>query len=316
MGKHILILSPRLDISFKSRRIERPKGKIPPIRVHWKNLIQCIENEHANRGDDVMVKELPLRMFTPALVNEIHPDIAYIPHKQNFEFKVNSDIQPRYYMQMVFPWLFQIDPKGWGPTSSIHPIQPINTTDFSVFVSLKKRQLSGKSKFDQPTGSWAEKNYVLFTCQLPHDQSIKFHGDGVSVLDGLRMTAQYCRDRKKKLVIRGHPAGKSSMTPLKAEFPEHKFIWADTVNINDLISGCELLITVGSGTGMEAILHEKPVVIFGTADYQSVVNKCTPSNFYDVIDNAGYDLKKYKQFIANYINVMYDTTSPSSFNKL
>ena len=59
------------------------------------------------------------------------------------------------------------------------------------------------------------------------------------------------------------------MDSIKKSFPENKFNWQNNININDLLENSKIVVTIGSGVGMEALLFNKQVVIFGQADYDS-----------------------------------------------
>jgi hypothetical protein len=325
--KNILILKPRLDVMFKQGPVPKERGAIEPIRQHWKKFVDDLANEHEERGDVVKVLELPNWQFTPDIVEKLKPSRVYIPHKQSHQFPVNKKYDPHYYMQMVFPWLFQIDSQGWGPDSSVHPIKPWSTSDTSLgdlYGKLRDRQIAGESKFDQPRmdgfsgpATWEHHDYVFFPCQIPHDETIRFHSK-VSVAEALQATVDYCKLSSIELIIKGHPVNPGSMEELR-EIGKG-YLWADNVNINSLLAQSSCCVMVNSGVGMEAILHGKPVVIFGDADYISVVHQVPRLDAtVDTIDSAlGTipDIGAYRGFINSYFDIMYDTTDPASFRKL
>ncbi len=323
--KKVLILKPRLDIMFKRSPVPRARTALSPIRVHWKNFVATLSLAHINNGDIVRVLEIPNWQIDPSLVQLLQPDTVYIPHKQKHQFAVDIKYNPRYYMQMVFPSLFQVDPEGWGPDASVYPIKPNKTTDGIIYDELRERQLEGHSKFEQPPiQSWPDQpdQYILFPCQIPHDETIKFHSD-VSVADALRMTIDWCNSRGRTLVIKGHPVNPSSMTELKQIGKDH--IWADNININTCIDRAAAVVMVNSGVGIESILLGKRVGIFGRADYDSVVHKISRAHYLAELDSmmmelaeqpAWLDIDKYKRFIDAYVNTMVDSTKIESYNKL
>lgn len=329
---NVLILSPRLDVTFKEGPVPDQRGSIPPIRIHYKNFIESLEKSHKEKNDSVTVLEKPLWQFSKTSMEEIGEwekqyDLVYFPHKNNFQLPqfLYSKLRIKYYMQMVFPWLFQIDEQGWGPTSSVYPIMANpNTVKNDEFINLlRDKQKQGKSKFDQPSISeWNEKDYVLFICQIPHDESIKFHGNGVSVLEALSHTVNWCLANNKKLIIKGHPVNPGSMQEMKNTFPESNFDWKDSMNINDLLKNSRVVVTVNSGVGMEALLYNKQVVIFGKADYDRIVNRATRSDFHMVMDNAwnnspeleklDYTINTNENFLSEYYSTMVDTSKYES----
>lgn len=316
----ILILKPRLDVMFKKGPVPKERGPIAPIREHWHNFVNCLADDHEKAGDNVKVLELPNWQFAPSIVDHYQPDRVYIPHRQFHQFPVDDKYDPKYYMQMVFPWLFQIDSTGWGPDASVYPIQP-ESGHPNVYDELRERQLRGQSKFDQPRmdgfsgpASWGPQDYIFFPCQIPHDETIKFHSN-VSVADALRATIKAAKELKKELIIKGHPVNPGSMTELREIGKE--YLWADNVNINNLIRSASAVIMVNSGVGMESILHGKRVGCFGDADYDSVVCKISPSTAVDDISRLLESISNidyYRNFVNTYCANLYDSRPRYSHN--
>ena len=105
------------------------------------------------------------------------------------------------------------------------------------------------------------------------------------------------------------------MSELKEIGKEH--MWADNVNINDLIANADAVIMVNSGVGMEGILHGKRVACFGDADYDSVVCKVSPSSAVDKISSlleSVPDIDNYRNFINTYCAKLYDSRPRYSHN--
>ena len=126
--KKVLLLAPRLDVMFKKGPVPFEAGSIPPIRQHWWNFIERVTSEYSSRSDiSFRVLKLPLWQFTPELVNELKPDIVFVPHKEAHSFPVEN-CEVYYYMQTAFPWMFSVDRKGWGAGSSKYPFDNISGT--------------------------------------------------------------------------------------------------------------------------------------------------------------------------------------------
>ena len=87
-------------------------------------------------------------------------------------------------------------------------------------------------------------------------------------------------------------------------------------SIFDFIEHANLVCVVNSGTGFESILMKKPVVMFGDAEYDNVVNKANLENYVEVMDNASYDETQYRKFVNRWTTIMYNTNDPISFRKL
>lgn len=312
MGK-VLILQPRLDVSFKRRPAPSTRGPISPLREHWRHFVDRLALEHEENGDTVKIVESPQWQFSPELVEAIKPTKTYIPHKQNYQFPVSDRYGPTFYMQMVFPWLFQIDTKGWGADASVWPIRS-EPGHPDVYDELRERQIAGKSKFTQPpintSESFEHYNYVFFPCQIPDDESIQLHSK-ISVEEALLNTIEFCDSVDVELIIKGHPVNKKSMRRLKEIGKKH--LWADDINVNTLIAQCAVVCTVNSGVGMEAILHGKPVCTYGAADYTDAVHDIPSLDVaHSIIKTALTTLPdsvQYRNFINTYVAKMFDSRS-------
>jgi len=307
----VLILKPRLDVMFKKSIITSARGHVQPIRMHWERIVDKIQHKH--RQDDVYVYEAPLWQFSPELVDSFGADIAYIPHKEqhNFGCKTNA----MFYMQTVFPWRFYVDSKGFAGGSTLYGMSPDQgNADSGAFEKLREYVLSGKSKFDQPTlGALDTKSlgeYILFPCQIPHDETIKYHSD-VTVEQALDETCRVTESLGIKLVVKGHPVNPSSMHSLKQIANQYKHtVWYDTVHIHDLISNAKVVVVVNSGCGMESLLHKKPVITYGRAEYDCVTMKCIlNNNLRELLSTPVFNEFQVKKFFDKWCSLTCDTTN-------
>ena len=313
---------------------------LDPIRVNWLNFIEALKNRHKNLGHQVRVFELPLWQITPDVVDNTSQatDLIYIPHKMRQNWWLDNRIH--YYMQMVIPNIFSIDSLGWGASAASFPIQPDGNSESGVFEMLCERIKVNKSKFSQPKYKKTdlEQGYVFFPCQLPHDETIKYHSD-VEVSDALRFTMEWVRDfnlsatgkiNPRSIIVKGHPANPSSMAPLRKVFNEmlpemnDRAHWIDNMSIHQLIAGARVVVTVNSGVGLEAILHGKSIFTFGRSDYDAVTQKCNGNlltnktaaleKSYRKINQA--DMINYRKFVDAWYNTHYDYRSFATFDKI
>ena len=280
MGRRVLILKPRLDLPFKRFAAAQPDPQLPEIRTYWDKFVENLKNAHRDSlMDHVHVVELPRWQFSNELVNFYSPDVAYIPHTEKNQFK-GSEVC-LYYMQTVFPELFTIDPKGWGGGSKFSEthkgVIEMCPPDPSAFLRYRKRIAQNRSKFKQPDLPGIPSNipekYIFVPLQLPHDETILYHSD-VTVP---RFVENLCRWSEKStdihIVFKGHPVNIASMEPLKkiiSGYPSTT-TYVEDVSIHPLMENCEMVYIINSGTGMEAMLHRKPVVAFGRAEYNKFV---------------------------------------------
>lgn len=323
--KKVLILKPRLDVMFKKGPVPMERGPIAPIRIHWKNFVELCYEEHRKRGDNVQILELPLWQFTPKIIEDINPNIVYIPHRESHSFSVSSPIEARYYMQTVFPWRFYVDSKGFAGGASFYPLKLFKTTDSTQwFDKLREYSLSGKSKFDQPQKGRALTDkvepYIFFACQIPHDETIKHHS-AVTVEQALEETLKASQKHKYNVIVKGHPVNPGSMENLKKISTKYtNSIWVDDVSIHDLIPKAKAVVVVNSGVGMESLLYLKPVITFGRAEYDVVTFSVDLNGkMYDLIKDVEHlkvNEEEIKEFFDIWCNLTYDTTNNLDFVKL
>lgn len=339
------IFIPRLDIPFKKSQIPQERSSIPPLRLNWKQFCTHLYNAYRKKDHEVRMIEVPLWKITETTVSDIskEADIIYIPHKMKLNWQLDDRI--RYYMQMVIPNIFSIDSEGWCASSSSWPIdleswkESVETPN--IFSHLESRVKKNISKFQQPSVSKHKlpEKFILFPCQIPHDETIRFHSD-ISVEDSLRaLLASLQHFSDYSLVIKGHPANEAAMSSLKNIYMaakrdprtpiSSKIFWIDNISIHQLLSCCSAVFTVNSGVGLEALLHSKKVYTFGNADYSSVSTKIM---FGGSINNAALAIAseiqqldscsdfsshnlRVQKFVNSWYYSHYDCTKPQMFDR-
>jgi hypothetical protein len=323
--KKVLLLAPRLDLQFKcnpnSAQIP-PKGKITePLRIYWDTFFNQIEQEYTSRKDVVFEKlELPMWLLDVKTVDKILPDIVLVPHKESHNFPVKS-CSAYYYMQTAFPWLFSLDQKGWGAGASVYPYNSIvsKNSNYKVFDNLSSFGQKNQSKFNQPDFKNIElpKNYILFACQIPYDETIRYHSD-VSVSRALTYMCKATQQLKIPLIVKSHPtAPYTSMTDLKNIADQFSHVtWMADVSVHQLVMNSMAVAVVNSGVGSEALLHKKPVITFGRSEYDCVTNRANKDNILAILQNLVYNEHQVVDFFDGWYNWCYDVNDSNSFKKL
>ncbi len=163
---------------------------------------------------------------------------------------------------------------SWSPIAPDVPSE----ADWKLFGELQARIANNVSLFDQPEQrEVGEPGYLLFVCQLPHDETIQFHSD-VRVETALATVLAYAEATRQRVVVKGHPVNRGAMGPLReATKACRAAIWAETASIHSCLAGASTVYLVNSGVGFEAMLHDKPIVRFGEAEYSNVVPKAEPT---------------------------------------
>jgi len=321
------IYIPRLDVSFKMGPVPHERGPIIPIRRYWDRFVrQLARYHHEIKKDELRIIEAPLWQITPEFVSyqSRNAELIYIPHKETHNWSLpEGQYRVRYYMQMVIPSIFSIDPKGWCAGATSYPIAPIGDPKTDLVSRLKSRIRDNTSKFDQPKRGplpFDYRNYVFFPCQLPHDETIKYHSDW-SVEKALETVLKWCLTHGKMCVIKGHPVNPGSMKPLRDITNRYPHVWVDNVSIHDLIENAHLITTVNSGVGLESIIHEKKVLTFGRADYDIVTYKIGENVDHSISlaysgELTAAEKNLYHRFLRSWYDTHYDVDNFSSFEKI
>jgi hypothetical protein len=316
----VRILFPRLDVMFKEGHVPEARGPIPEIRIPWVTVANRILHAHRMKGDDVELIEKPLWQFTPEFTESLKADIVYVPHKSSDTFPVR-DTDVRYYMQSVFPWQFYIDSKGFAGGSSAYPFLIDKDRDVphgSFYAQMQARAALGESKFAQPASQKLNlpDDFVFFPCQIPHDETIRYHSN-VTVPEALEATCKATKELNIPLFVKGHPVNPGSMAPLHELTTKYNHVkWIDNVSIHDVIPHARAVVVVNSGTGMETLLHKRPVITFGRCEYDCVSNKATTDNIVDFLRDPTFDEKAVRAFFETWYEWTYDTRNSKSFEKL
>jgi hypothetical protein len=249
------ILKPRLDVAFKSTNPNAPRkpleqSKFGPIRIHWQRFIEYYAEKH-----NLEVEEYLLTQITPKLAEQY--ESPFIPHRGRTDGFNNHCM---FYMQTVFPEIFSVDKAGWGGDLSFLPVGTEGWT-VDAFPRFQERIERNESFFPQFERTKLERRDIFFACQLPHDKNVVDQST-IGVHDALRRTLDFANQHGLRVRAKGHPVWGSAKYTGQCE-------WTDN-SIHDCLESADIVVTVNSGVGLEAVLHEKPVYAFGRANYSEI----------------------------------------------
>lgn len=175
----------------------------------------------------------------------------------------------------VYPF-WHLDPLGIRAFSSIggRSFDPagIDPAEATAFADRLRARLVGKrtSRYEQPpeVATFPQGCIAIFlqseehpdvaeTCHLTARQMIR------AVLD---------RDDPAPVVIKPHPAGLSGETDrfLRRLARQDARVTVTGANIHDILSAARAVVTINSATGIEAMLHRRPVILCGKADFHHI----------------------------------------------
>ena len=275
-GYQNVILKPRLDIPFKRSGLRLRNSTNEPIREHWANFV----NTMTDTLDNPLVIEMPRWMFNSEILSYFPRGTPMlVPHEEKHSW--GGDENTRFYMQTVFPWLFTIDPEGWGGGAKfIQTFENIKgDVDTSFFDELSDYTKRGGTKFGhlQPKkgfrhGNLLEDEFIFVPLQIPHDLVIKYHSQ-VSCEEFVRALCEWADQKgNPQVVFKGHPINVNSMSPLINIIRQHNnAIYLTDCHIHEMIDKAKATYVINSGTGQEAMLLDKTVVAFGRCEYLKAV---------------------------------------------
>lgn len=275
-----LIARPRLDCSFKKGAVPATEG--PPLNnvlALFGTFLDNLETHFQSQGWEVVNDKRPLWQFE---LDEIQRsartfDLVLFPHKLAKQFPIGPNAL--YYKTTPIPEFLTVDHQGWGASLSFLPAKPEASPQAEAFYDeLQQRVTTNQSVFAQPAqAALPDSDYLLFVCQVPHDETIIFHSD-VKVEEALAAVIAYANAKGEKLIVKGHPANRKAMAQFKAMTEESKTgIWVDDVSIHSCLAGARRVFMVNSGVGIEAMLHGKTVTHFGRAEYSNIYPKARPT---------------------------------------
>ncbi len=182
------------------------------------------------------------------------------------------------------PGCFSFDTRGYSGWSDFAatPLEELGLDELDPevvekFFDGERRIISGNvSKYSQPAQGKNDAalpdEYVFVGLQKPGDAVQQLAK--IQMLDMLSEVARTCKSRGTSVVVKRHPKCTSSAVAreLEAGVAAGLFQVSDA-SIHDLIAGSCAVCVVNSSVGAEALLHGKPVYVFGASEYHHVCHR-------------------------------------------
>lgn len=137
------------------------------------------------------------------------------------------------------------------------------------------------------------KKFVFLPLQCFSDTQILINSPYINNMDSF-VSVVYQAIKKSlpedyKIIVKEHPDdwGRLNYRKLAKQYPD--IIWLKKYNIRRLIEKAELVVTINSSVGIEALMYHKPVVTVGNSFYnvKGVVHHAAkPGDVADAINNA------------------------------
>lgn len=234
------------------------------LRIDWFSFASYLAFYFQTKGYKADIEYKPMyeikqkrylaysHVFYPHMNNKI----KFLPRRNQF-----------FYMQMNIPGLFTIDKNGWGGMNSLchKKNNLVKKIDFdSLLESIQKNKY--KTKFKQLDRYDLDSEFdIFFPLQIPYDQNIKINSryDQFQIFNKLVVWA---KNKNLKIIFKTHPQN-DKLFDRYLKMKDDKNIFFSDESIYSLFKSSNLVYTINSSVGFEAILHNKKVVTFGKCDY-------------------------------------------------
>lgn len=318
-SRRVVILLPRLDLPWKkpsSIRVPTLTNDVLELRLHWVRFVTLLAHACEKEGANVEIVHKPAWEINRPLVESFGASVVLVPHRCSHDFESGST-PVLFYMQEYFRWMFVVDSQGWSAAASVYPVSSkrrAQVTLSGAYEYYRDKLASGDlpSKFGQPSGYRAggtdhnnvaasgQPSKVFFPLQIRNDQSILYFSD-YAFDDVLQAVIDWGKRRSVEIHLKPHPANPKLMQEYLLRYPQTTWLRWRHESIHDLIAECDAVFLVNSGVGFEALLHAKPIVMFGKAEYDCVAIRAKPNDIdaaWDACQTSNPErlVKDYAQF--------------------
>lgn len=170
---------------------------------------------------------------------------------------------------------FTLDPWGFRLFSSIAAEAftpgPDSAADAAVFDEIRARMVDRrKSHYEQPEAVLPAPDHCIAVFLQTEDN--RDVGETCHLTPRQLIKALLDRDDPRPVVVKPHPKEKTLETLewLTRQARKDARLQVFIGNIHDLLVKADVVVTINSAVGIEAMLHEKPVVLCGDTDFHHI----------------------------------------------
>ena len=158
----------------------------------------------------------------------------------------------------------------------------------------------------------AKRDYVFIAGQLSYDTVLRHKNlDPNSYYT--KILEKYTRENID-VVFKRHPAEFTGVAPKHNNIKPPRGCIESKADIHSLIENAKAVFVINSGVGMEALWHEKPVVVGGSCDYKYVVAKEVFGE--ECLKEFKYDEFKFnKEKVSKYLYHLHNNVYANCYDK-
>lgn len=175
---------------------------------------------------------------------------------------------------------FTLDPWGVRLFSSIaaEPFRPgaDPARDAAIFEEIRARMVGArKSHYEQPQAVIPAPDHCIAVFLQTEDNRDVDETCHLSPRQMLKALLE--RDDPRPVVVKPHPKEKTPETLdwLARQAKKDPRLRIFLGNIHDLLAKSDVVVTINSAVGIEAMLHERPVVLCGDTDFHHICETVT-----------------------------------------
>lgn len=170
---------------------------------------------------------------------------------------------------------YTLDPWGYRLFSAIaaEPFRPgpDPAFDAAVFDDIHARMvIRRKSHYDQPDAVQPAPDHAIAVFLQTEDN--RDVGETCHLTPRQMVRALLDRDDPRPVVVKPHPKERNieTLNWLSRQARKDPRLRIFLGNIHDLLAKADVVVTINSAVGIEAMLHEKPVVLCGETDFHHI----------------------------------------------
>ena len=234
-----------------------PKGEVAPF---YQNLIDGV---FARGGVATVVEHRREAVADQVAAGGFHIlDHGTVRHPR----VLNSGVAYIYPFRNMDPWGIRAESSIWAKVFDPAEIPAAEAQAFGD--RLRHRLVRARaSRYDQPQALLA----VPQKCIAVFLQAEAHRGVGETCHLNLRgmVKALIGRDDPRPIVVKPHPLDFSAETHrfLRQMARKDRRVTVMQANIHDILAAASVVVTINSAVGIEAMLHGRPVVLCGKADF-------------------------------------------------